>query len=301
MIQSRISQIIKELWRQGIKFAHKLDERSHGWLGVLATATKETLMPDTAMMASAISYIALFTLFPIILLSISIASFRFGPSIDEHIIIQQLEFVAPALSQLLGRNIDEIIRARGPATTFALLSLTWSASTIFYTLTHSLNKIWNIQQRRSAWKVRGLAILVVLAFIGPTLFLISFAGTVITNLHLWLPDQILPIGEGLSLILSILLDISLFMLLYMLLPHGTSTWREILPGALGAGILWELAKKSFLSFISTYISISNLVYGTVATIIAFLFWAYLSSLIFLFGAYLSVAYWKLIHKQKLDK
>jgi membrane protein len=88
----------------------------------------------------------------------------------------------------------------------------------------------------------------------------------------------------------------LYMVVYMMLPHGTSTWREVLPGAIGAGLLWELAKRTFLSFISTYITITNLVYGTVATIIAFLFWAYISSLIFIFGAYLSVSYWQ--HKQE---
>jgi len=63
-----------------------------------------------------------------------------------------------------------------------------------------------------------------------------------------------------------------------------------------AGILWELAKKIFLAFVSTYISVSNLVYGTVAVIIAFLAWAYLSSLIFLFGAYISFSYWE--HQNK---
>jgi len=90
--------------------------------------------------------------------------------------------------------------------------------------------------------------------------------------------------------MAILLDVALFMLLYILLPHGASTWREILPGAIGAGLLWELAKKAFLIFVSTYISVSNLVYGSVAAIFAFLVWAYLSGLIFLFGAYLSVSY-----------
>jgi membrane protein len=86
--------------------------------------------------------------------------------------------------------------------------------------------------------------------------------------------------------------------LYMILPHGSATWREILPGALGAGFLWELAKKAFLSFVSTYISVSNLVYGSVASISAFLVWAYLSGLIFLFGAYLSVSYFQLKQQQK---
>jgi membrane protein len=83
------------------------------------------------------------------------------------------------------------------------------------------------------------------------------------------------------------------MVLYIMLPHGASTWREILPGAIGAGLLWELAKKAFLFFVSTYISVSNLVYGSMAAIIAFLTWAYLSALILLFGAFLSVSYCRL--------
>jgi membrane protein len=88
------------------------------------------------------------------------------------------------------------------------------------------------------------------------------------------------------------------MTLYIMLPHGPSTWREILPGAIGAGVLWELAKKAFLFFVSTYISVSNLVYGSVAAIIVFLVWAYLSALIFLFGAYLNVSYFQLKQQQK---
>ncbi|HQX02104.1 MAG TPA: hypothetical protein PLQ94_08335, partial [Anaerolineales bacterium] len=51
-------------------------------------------------------------------------------------------------------------------------------------------------------------------------------------------------------------------------------------------------------FVTSYISASNLVYGSVAAIIAILTWAYLSGLIFLFGAYLSVAYFQLRQRQK---
>jgi uncharacterized BrkB/YihY/UPF0761 family membrane protein len=83
-----------------------------------------------------------------------------------------------------------------------------------------------------------------------------------------------------------------------MLLHGASTWRVILPGALAAGFLWELAKKAFLSLVATYISVSNMVYGSVAAMIAFLVWAYLSGLIFLFGAYLSVAYFQLKRQLK---
>ncbi len=288
-----------QIWQQGIRSAHRLNERTHGWLGILAGAARETLKPNSAITAAAIAYFALFSLFPLTLLSIAIASFSLGPLMDQQLIIQRLEFIAPAMGQLLGQNIDEIIRARGPVTGVALVGLIWSASTIFYTLTQTLNDIWGNKRRRPVWKRRGLAILFVLTFVGPALFLASFAGSMLAHLRTLLPDPIISMGGGISWVLAILLDVALFMVLYMMLPHGTSTWREILPGAMGAGFLWELAKKAFLSFVSTYISVSNLIYGSVAAIIAFLAWAYLSGLIFLFGAYLSVSYFQL--KQQLKE
>ena len=297
MTVHRITTTMAQLWQKGIRKAHRFNERTHGWLGMLTAAAKETFKPSSAITAAAIAYFALFSLFPITVLSISIASFNLGRLIDQQPIVQKLEFIAPALGQLLGKNIDEIIRARGPVTGIALVGLIWSASTIFYTLTQTLSGIWGNKRRRPLWKRRGLAILFVLIFVGPALFLASFAGSLIANLRTWLPDQFIPIGGALSIALAILFDIALFMVIYIMLPHGASTWREILPGAISAGLLWELAKKAFLFFVSTYISVSNLVYGSVAAIFAFLIWAYVSGLIFLFGAFLSVAYYQLKQHQ----
>ncbi len=294
----RITQTMTQLWQQGRRGAHRLNERSHGWLGIIVDATREVIKPDSSITAAAIAYFALFSLFPLTLLSISIASFTLGTLTDQHLIVQKLEFIAPALGQLLGQNLDEIILARGPVTSIALLGLIWSASTIFFTLTQTLNEIWGNRRRRAVWKRRGLAILFVLAFVGPALILASFASSMMANLRTWLPTPIHPVGVGISFGIALLLDVALFMVIYSLLPHGDSTWREILPGAIGAGLLWELAKKAFLFFVSTYLSASNLVYGSVAAIIAFLAWAYLSGLIFLFGAFLSVAYFHRNQKQK---
>jgi len=294
----KMTERMAQLRQQGFLRGRKLNQQTNGWLGVVAEAAGKALNPDSAITAAAIAYFALFSLFPIILLSISIASFSLGPLMDQQIILRRLEFVAPALGQLLGQNIDEIIRTRGPGTGLALVGLIWSASTVFYTLTQTLNGIWSNNRRRAVWKRRGLAILFVLAFVGPALFLASLAGSLVASLRAWLPEQIMPIAGGVSLIAAILLDVALFMLLYILLPHGAATWREILPGALAAGLLWELAKKAFLFIVSSYLSVSNLVYGSVSAMIAFLVWAYLSGILFLFGAYLSVAYYQLRQQQK---
>lgn len=280
------------LWQQGMQNASKLNAWTHGWLGLIGGAVKQVLKFDSGIMAAAMAYFALFSLFPLILLAISIASLNLGLLIDQQLIIDRLEFIAPALGRLLGQSIDEIIRARGPVSGVALIGLVWASSNILHMLTQTLNFIWGRTRRRSVWKQRGLSILLVLAFAGPVLFLASFAGSLFSNIRSWLPEQATQFWGTASFFAAVLLDIAFFMMLYMIFPHGGATWREILPGAIGAGLLWELAKKGFLLFISTYISTSNLVYGSVAAIIAFLTWAHLSSLILLFGAFLSVAYYQ---------
>jgi len=295
MATPKIARELDRLWQSTIDNAHKLDKWTHGWPGLLAEAARQALKFDSAIMAAAIAYFSLFSLFPLLLLSISVASFSPGLLVDQQLIIQRLEFVAPAIGQLLGKNIDEILQARGPITGVALVGLVWSASNIFNMLTRTLIVIWGRKRSRPVWKQRGVAILIVLGIAGPLLILASFAGSVLANLRSWLPDQITTMLGSASFVVAILLDIALFMLLYTIFPHGGSTWRELLPGAIGAGLLWELAKKAFLLFVSTYLSTSNLVYGSVATIIAFLTWAYLSSIILLFGAFLSVAYY---HRKK---
>lgn len=278
--------------KSGSGISHRIDARMRGWPGMVVGAAGQAMKPDATIRAAAIAYFALFSLFPIILLGIAIASLIFDPLEGRQRIVQELEFITPGLGYLLGQNIDEILAARGPVTGIAVVGLIWSASTIFYTFTQALNDIWGSNAGRPVWKRRGLAILFVLILVGPVLFLASITGSLMANLRTWLPEPIVPVSVTLGLIVAIFLDIAMFMLLYSLLPHGESGWREILPGAIGAGLLWELAKKAFLFFVSNYLSISNLVYGSVAAMIAFLAWAYLSGLIFLFGAFLSLAYYR---------
>ncbi len=58
---------------------------------------------------------------------------------------------------------------------------------------------------------------------------------------------------------------------------------------MGAGLLWELAKETFLFFASTSISVSNLVNGSVAAVVAIMSRACLRGLILLLGAYVGVS------------
>ncbi|HEX9090283.1 MAG TPA: hypothetical protein VF831_02285, partial [Anaerolineales bacterium] len=92
-----MAKTAEHLRQQLNRSAHSLNERTHGWLGILGDAARETLKPGSAISTAAIAYFALFSIFPLALLSISIASFYFGPLMDQQFIVQKLEFIAPAL------------------------------------------------------------------------------------------------------------------------------------------------------------------------------------------------------------
>ncbi len=258
------------------------------WLQLIWQSFQAALAPESALSAAAISYFTLFSLFPLTLLTVAIGSLWLDPMLAEGEVVTQLEFAAPALGDLLGSNIERIVRARGTITGFAVLTLLWSASNIFNVLTRAADKVWDVDEKRPSWRRRGLAILIVLSISG-LLLAASFAeSTIWTIVNTLLPDEIQRMRPYTDRFWAVFLSVALFAALYYFLPHVKLTLRQILPGAVGAGILWELAKQGFLYFVTSYLSRSNLVYGSFATITVFLTWAYFSSIIFMFGAYLNV-------------
>ncbi|MCI0398974.1 MAG: YihY/virulence factor BrkB family protein [Chloroflexi bacterium] len=277
-----------EMWEQGRRGVAWLNLQSRGWLLVLLRAIQAVLAYQSSLMAAAIAYFTLFSVFPLTLMTVAIASLWFDPLPAESEIVKRLEFVVPALGRLLGANLEVIVRERGSVTLLSAVTLLWSSSTIFHVLTRALDTIWRVDRARPGWRHRGLAILTALS-LSVLLFLASFLGSaVITIINQALPDQLRGIYGYLSNLSAVLVSCLLFAMLYYFLPHTNISSRDVLPGAIIAALLWELAKRAFLYFVSNYLSLSNLVYGSVATIVAFLTWAYVSSLIFLFGAHVNV-------------
>jgi membrane protein len=269
---------------------HWLKQQFRDLLRLIAKAGQAALAPDSVLISAAISYFTLFSLFPLTLLTVAIGSLWLDPMLAESEVVTQLEFVAPALGDLLGTNIERIVRARGPITSFAIITLLWSSSNIFNVLTRAVDRIWKLDVKRPSWRRRGLAILAALV-ISFLLLAASFAeSTILTIVNTFLPEELQKMTPYTNRFWAVLLNVALFTALYYFLPHIKLTWRQLLPGAVGAGILWELAKRGFLYFVATYLSSSNLVYGSVATITAFLTWAFVSSIIFMFGAHLNVEY-----------
>ena len=266
----------------------KVQEHKSAWMH----AFRKTFSIDTTLGAAGLAFFALLSVFPLFLLIIAIASLWYDPLWVEGQLVEQLEFVIPGFSNLLGENLEQIIKARGSVTQAASLVLIWSASSMFTIMARALDKIWNEQEVRTGFRYRGMALLFV-AIGGlitlPALFILTTGLPIVAH---YIHDLISILYVWLTPIISILISSLLFGLMYRFVPHHRPRWREVWYGAVTCGVLWEVAKIGFQYYISNYLSASNLVYGSFATIIALLTWIYISGLIFFFGAHLINGYEK---------
>ncbi len=268
-----------------------LDRQTRGWLSLLVGAFRDVLSFRYSLFGAATAYFALFSLFPLILLTVAVTSRQFGEVLagsDE--IIERLEFLVPALGELLGANLEQIVEARGIVTRLSIIALLWSASSVFYILTRGMDAVWEDEDVRPAWRHRALAVLATLALSIVLLAASLFWSVIVPIFNTVAPEPLIRVSPYLGPLGAGLLNIVVFSLLYLVLPHARLAWRDVLIGAIIAGLLWELAKRAFLFFATNYLTLSNLVYGSVTAIIAFLTWVYLSMLIFLFGALVNVRY-----------
>lgn len=281
------------IWERLRRLLRPLSQQQPGWLNILFSALRHTLSPESSMVAAAISYFALFSFFPLIFFTTVMVGTWLEPLLDRSQIIRQLDFVAPALGYLLENQLARIVGLEQTVTGVALIALLWSSSSIFYVLTRTLNRIWGANSRWPVWQHRGMAVLTLLVISG---FLLSASiaySTVVSFLELLMPSQLQQLSGLGSRLTALGVDILLFGLLYRFLPRFPVQWRDVWLGAVGAGLLWELVKRAFFFYTTHYLAqpnLTELIYGSVVTIIAFMAWSYASSLIFIFGAHLNVAY-----------
>ncbi len=256
------------------------------WGRLCLRAIQTATAPESQLVASSIGFFTLFSVFPLSLLVVALASNWLDPVLAESLIVAELEFIVPGLDSLLGANLQNLVQARGPVTGVAVLTLIWSASSAFNVITRSMDRIWgaDINHRRSVWRHRTLAVIMVLLVTALLLVATMVEGPVLTAINSLLPERLNHIGPYTDRFWAAFLNVILFAVLYRFMPHVRLRWRDVITGAILAGVLWQAAKQLFLILIGLYLSSSNLVYGSVGTIIAFLTWTYISSVILLFGA-----------------
>ncbi|MBI4301723.1 MAG: YihY/virulence factor BrkB family protein [Chloroflexi bacterium] len=251
-------------------------------------------------MAASIAYYALFSLFPLALGLIALSGFFLDPEEVQRRIMSSLGEVLPLSADDVSKTIQGVVAARDSIGIFSLVGLLWSATAIFGAIRRSINRAWNIEKGRPFWKQRLLD-LAMLGVVGSLLFL-SLGLTTFVRLisRVSLPQLGLEeVGQSLiwrfgTGLFPFFFTFGVFLVIYRFVPNTRVTLGDVWPGALFGAIGFDIAKNLFAWYVENFANY-NLVYGSLTSIIVFLFWTYVSAIILLLGAELASEYSRMLH------
>jgi len=242
---------------------------------------------DGTQWAGAFAFNAFFSLFPLIVLLVTIASSFVDRDTAGREVIVYLESYVPIsgeMQRLVFDTIAGVIHAREQASAVAFLILVWTALQCFTTLICAINLAWGTALYN--WWRLPLKSLVLLGVTAGAVLLGIAVPVLLRMAEGWLfPGKDVSswvYGPGSLLIPSLLVFVGLS-LFYRLAPRRPTRFAEVWVAALCATILLRAGEKLFVIYLQHFATL-NAVYGAFGGIMALLLWIYLSGCVLIFGA-----------------
>ena len=258
-------------------------------------------------LAAAISYYVLFSILPLAILIVSVFGIFLNSGDLRNAIVDRLLEALP-LTQTEGRTsvnnaLDNVNRVSGTVAALGLIGTLWTASSVFASIRKSLNTVWKVQEHRPFAQAKLVDIMQV-GVLGVMLLASMLLTGVLRAIRALSTEHVGPLAgsnpfwQVPPILLPAALSLATFLLLYRIVPAARPRWRDVVPGALFATLLFEALKNSFAFYISNFNNF-DVVYGSLAGALLFLFYTFLSSNILLIGAELSRTFQR-YHAGELD-
>ncbi|MCM1182695.1 MAG: YihY/virulence factor BrkB family protein [Roseburia sp.] len=237
----------------------------------------------------------LMSLVPMLMFCVSI--FQYLPVNVGEVSSYVLTVMPRELEPLLQQIIGEVYGSTTVMQSFTVLMTLFCASKGVYAVIIGMNAVYGIRETRSMVVMYALAIIYVVIFflmLGLTMVLVVLGNNLFGALVRHIPGLLL--FERLfrygKYVITPLLLVVLFMLIYMKLPNRKSRIQYEFPGAVFSTVVWLIYSWGFSFYIDNYANYS-VTYGSLATIVIFILWLYGTMNIIFVGAEINVALRKL--------
>jgi membrane protein len=260
-----------------------------------------SLIRETAMawmdakpfrLAAALAYYTLFSMAPLLVVTVGIAGLVFGEEAARGQIFGPLQSIlGPKSAEAVQNAVSAAaVESSGVvATAIGVVTLLVGASAVFGELQDALNTIWEAKPspKSGMWDVvrKRLLSLSMVAVIGFLLLVSLTISAMLNAIGAYLGD-VLPVPpvvlEALNFVVSFAVTTILFASVFKVLPDVDTQWSDVWIGSVATAVLFTIGK----SLIGAYIGRMALdsTYGAAASLLVVLVWIYYSSLIFFFGA-----------------
>ncbi|NLZ94513.1 MAG: YihY/virulence factor BrkB family protein [Bacteroidales bacterium] len=242
-------------------------------------------------LSAALSYATIFSFAPFILVIITIGAF-FTQDLEGELFGELSLFLGADVAKTL-KDVVHNVQVANTSTLSTIIGIgviIFSATTIFTSIQESLNTIWGIKPKpKKGWlkliknRLLSFSVIIALGFILlVTMSTSSLIGLLNERLMAYLPNVTLILFKVSGIILNIAITVSIFLLIFKVLPDAKIKFRDVIIGAVVTTVLFLVGQYA----ISIYLSTSKItsLYGAAASVLLLLVWVYYSATIVYIGA-----------------
>lgn len=262
------------------------------WLYVVRKTVREFSDDQCTDLAAALTYYSVLALFPAAIALLSLVGLVGQGKETVDTLLDILRDVgASSAADTLEPTLTQLSQSQdaGLGLVLGLAAALWSASEYVGAFGRGMNRIYEIDEGRPIWKLRPAMLLVTLVTVALTA--VVALGLVLTGPAAQAVGDALGLGSTVVTVWNIAkwpVLLAVVVLIVALLYYATPNvkqpkFRWISIGALVAILTWVVASAAFGLYVATFASYDR-TYGSLAGVIVFLLWLWLTNLALLFGA-----------------
>ena len=263
------------------------------WWAAVKRTVREFQADNLSDRAAALTYYSVLSIFPALLVLISLVDLA-GSGTIQTLLANLGQVVPGSVNQILADAIRNLQQTRGSAGLLALVSLAtalWLASRYIAAFMRASNAIYDVPEGRPVWKTLPIRIgvtMVVMVLLAASAVAVVATGGLAARLGrlLGIGSTAIRVWDLAKWPVLLLIVGFLFALLYWASPNARQPFRWITPGGILAVVVWVLASAAFALYVANF-NTYNKTYGSLASVIIFLVWLWLSNTAILLGAELN--------------
>jgi membrane protein len=260
------------------------------WLAAAKRTLKEYKGDDLQDRAAALTYFGIQSIFPGLLVLVSLLGFL-GKSVTQPLISNLSKAAPPSIGKIITSQVTHLQHSHAASGLVGILGLAlalWSASNYVAAFMRASNVIYDVPEGRPIWKTAPVRLGVTVVTM--ILLLAAAVIVVVTGSLARQVGSMLGIGSTAVTVWDIakwpvlLVIIGLILaILFWASPNARHGFQWVSPGGIVAVVLWLAASALFAVYVANF-GHYNRVYGSLAGVIVFLIWMWISNVAILFGA-----------------
>lgn len=243
------------------------------------------------LLSSAVAYHTLLSIVPMSILALIVLSNFIEGERLIHTLTTYLEMVIPGYAATLTEQVRVFLEHRRVIGIIGFLGMLFFSSIAFSMLENAMSVIFfqRVRIQRRNFLISAIIPYAYILLMGLGIVLVSFIAGALEILG---KKQLLLFGWSLSLegtsrvalyIVGIFGEVFMLTSIYLVMPVVHVTFRHAVLGGITATVLWEITRRVLVWYYAV-LSLVNLIYGSIATVVVALFSVEAVALILLLGA-----------------